>query len=206
MYLPPRFSVGNKEEIVKVIRSAPLATLITVDGGVPVVNHIPLVYAPEKNILIGHMARANEMWRILDNASVTAVFNGPNSYISPVWYPEDDVPTWNYAVVHVEGKCTLRRSYKEIIDCLRALSHQADEGAKRPWKFYLPEDLRGETVLPEKIVGFEISADKISAKFKLSQNRSPDEINGAITGLEADRSDDNSRAIANLMRRISKRD
>ncbi len=205
MYLPARFDHADREDILSVVRDAPLATLIAVRDGEPVINHIPLVYQAEENKLIGHIARANEMWKFLENAPVTAVFHGPNAYISPVWYPKDDVPTWNYAVVHMRGRAKMLSQYSEILECLRALSAQANEGATKPWRFWLPEDLRGETVLPEKIVGFEINVETISAKFKLSQNRSADEIQGAIAGLESEKRDDSSRRIAKLMRKISAR-
>ncbi len=202
MYLPDRFRNSNHEFSRRIIERHPLATVVAVQNGEAVINHIPMILI-EGGRLIGHMARANPMWKQLDGAAVTAVFHGANSYINPVWYPEDDVPTWNYAVVHLRGRCRLIENYDGLIECLRRLASHMNQSESRPWKFWLPEDLRGEDVLPQKIVGFEIEIEEIRAKFKLSQNRAQDEIRGAIEGLKSDRNDEQSSAIADLMREIS---
>src|SRR5690606_39173358 len=69
--------------------------------------------SPESaGVLQGHVARANPVWQKLqDESDVLAIFQGPNHYISPSWYPSKKehgrvVPTWNYLVVHVRGSIT----------------------------------------------------------------------------------------------------
>ncbi len=53
-----------------------------------------------KDTLQGHIAKANPLWKNISNkAEVLVVFNGPNCYISPNFYPTKmatgkAVPTW----------------------------------------------------------------------------------------------------------------
>ena len=61
------------------------------------------------------MARANPQWQVFANhPEVLAIFHGPHTYITPTWYASPDVPTWNYAVVHVKGRVQLKESASEL--------------------------------------------------------------------------------------------
>ena len=66
--------------------------------------------APEPfGTLRGHVARANPQWSDIDDTvAALAVFQGPQHYVAPSWYPIKRetgrvVPTWNYVAVHVMG-------------------------------------------------------------------------------------------------------
>lgn len=90
------------------IHAAPLACIVAQTVAGLVANHIPLLLAPDGN-LIGHIARANPMHeQITDGQEVLAIFQGPDAYVSPNYYPGKQdhhrhVPTWNYMVVHAHG-------------------------------------------------------------------------------------------------------
>ena len=44
--------------------------------------------AAPHGVLRGHVARANPLWRRLaDDPEVLVVFQGPQAYVSPNWYP-----------------------------------------------------------------------------------------------------------------------
>ena len=112
MYLPSHFEESRIGALHEVMRSRPLATIVTLSAGGINANHIPLYLSPESGqygTLHGHIARSNPMWSDLDqNVEALAIFQGPDSYISPSWYPTKQehgkvVPTWNYAVVHAYG-------------------------------------------------------------------------------------------------------
>ena len=102
MYLPKRFKNGDLQKSISIIEKYPLETVISVTEAGPFVSHLPLVAENQESqlTLYGHLARANPHWKLLDRRDVYVVFNGPNAYITPTWYAENDVPTWNYAVVH----------------------------------------------------------------------------------------------------------
>jgi transcriptional regulator len=154
--------------------------------------------------LVGHTARANPHWHLLRGTSaslgadVKAIFQGPQSYITPQWYAENDVPTWNYATVHIRGRASLIEDPKGIKTCLEKLVSQMEAGRKSPWSFWIPGDLAGES-LSASIVGFRIEVQNIEAKFKLSQNRPEADRRGVIRGLDA-AGDDMSLAVSELMK------
>ena len=53
-------------------------------------NHIPFEWigSDDKGVLVGHVAKANPVWRdITSNSEVLVVFSGVDAYISPSWYP-----------------------------------------------------------------------------------------------------------------------
>lgn len=204
MYLPARFKSEDESDILEIIRRNPLATLISVKENQPFISHIPLV--AEKNgdklTLIGHFAKANPHWQLIEG-SATAIFHGPNSYITPRWYSKNDVPTWNYAVVHLSGTGRLLQDYEATVSCLKKLTAHTESQSKTRWEFWLPDDLAKPHDLMSAIVGFEVVVDDIKAKLKLSQNRSLADRSGVIEGLLTDRSDENSIEVAGLMKKLS---
>lgn len=224
-YNPARFQMTDRKRIAALIDAYPLATMISVVDGLrvngsstsqsaqaahaaPMVSHAPLVYVRNENEaaaggqLIGHFARANPHWKHLQNGKVTAIFHGPSAYITPQWYVKNDVPTWNFATVHVEGRARLIESEEGLIDCLKLLTAKAEEGAKNPWEFWIPEDLEGAKRLLGAIVGFSIEIESIEAKFKFVQSKSPEDRAKVRQGLREERGDTVSRALADLMENL----
>ncbi len=199
MYNPPRFKQENAEEIGALVDRYPLATLISVENGEPVVSHIPLIREGEK--LIGHMARANPHWKILSGRPVTAIFHGPQAYITPKWYAENDVPTWNYAVVHYQGDVRLLESYPEVESCLRKLTAHVEKDVENSWEYWLPEDLASPEKVTRSIVGFEISVRRVTAKFKSLKNRSREDQERVVRALIEERGDSVSCELAEMMKR-----
>jgi transcriptional regulator len=109
MYNPPRFQSKDKNEVFNLMFHYPFATLISQTDSGPMVSHLPLtpIWSGNDIELVGHLATANPHSKLLDQSKVTVVFNGPHTYITPVWYAENDVPTWNYIVAHATGPVSL---------------------------------------------------------------------------------------------------
>jgi transcriptional regulator len=202
MYLPTRFDCQDKVAIRSIIENNPLATIITCEQNEPFISHLPLVLEENEEkdwILVGHMARPNQHWKKIAGSTSTIIFHGPNAYITPKWYEHNDVPTWNYATIHLKGVTTLISDTNGIELCLKKLSDVSEKNSSDPWDFWIPDDLSGTSQLSSAIVGFKISITEVKAKFKLSQNRSPKDLEGILKGLEA-RQDAKSSEIAKLMR------
>ena len=170
-------------------------------AGAPEIVHMPfLVDRTEgpKGTLVGHVARANPVWRLFDAATTVAVvFQGPHGYISPTWYTSrGEVPTWNYAVVHVEGKpvCGVDDELTMLLDNLVKKHEGAESSA---WSI---REVREEKFaeLKKQIVGFRIPIENIVGKFKLGQNRTAQDRRGAIEGLR-NRNQPLDRELAELM-------
>jgi transcriptional regulator len=197
MYLPERFKAKDDQAAFAVAKENPLATLISVVDGRPFVSHIPLILEGEGSQLklVGHLAKANPHWKWIEQP-LTAIFHGPNAYVTPRWYAKDDVPSWNYAVVHMTGVGRLLSGEDEIISCLKKLTAVTESKAAIPWEFWIPDDLASR--LPAAIIGFEIEVQSMQAKFKLSQKASREDRAGIVQGLRAE-GDERSEKIADLM-------
>src|SRR5687767_2415356 len=112
MYVPKQFEEQRIEVLHELIRSHPLATVVTLSSDGINANHIPfyLVESDQQyGSLRGHIARANPMLNDLaSGAESLVIFHGADAYITPSWYATKQesgkvVPTWNYAVVHAYG-------------------------------------------------------------------------------------------------------
>lgn len=195
MYNPSRFKSENTNEAFELMDRFPFATVISVCEYKPVISHLPLtpIWQNNKIELVGHMARANPHWKTLSTSPTMAIFHGPHSFITPKWYAENDVPTWNYSTIHVNVKVDLIEDYDGIVDCLNQLTRHAEKHWPSGWELFIPDDLNGE-VLSKSIVGFKMSVEQINFKKKLSQNRSAADRAGILNGLES-RPDENSQLI-----------
>ena len=202
MYNPAKFKSQNINDAFDLMDAYPFATVISVDEGLPIISHIPItpIKIGEELSLISHLACANPHSKILTKGPITAVFHGPHTYISPMWYGENDVPTWNYSVVHVSGVAELIETNSELIDCLQTLTAHIERHWPSGWDFFIPDDLQGDD-LAKHIVGFKIKINKINFKNKLSQNRPATDREGILKGLET-RTDENSRLVGEAMRKL----
>jgi transcriptional regulator len=193
MYQPAHFIEHDADALFALMTAAPLATLVR--GGAELAADIlPLTVervGPGWRIS-GHVARANPLWREADGQPVLAVFQGPQAYVSPNWYPSKfehgkAVPTWNYTMVQAHG--TLRAI--EDPEWLRAfvtrLTERHEGGRALPWHVAdAPPDYIDAML--QAIVGIEIEVTRLEGKFKLSQNRPAEDRTGVVLGLEADAS------------------
>lgn len=186
LYIPPLFKVDDPAELLRFIERYAFATLVSGGAAGLHVSHIPL--AAERGTdgklrLQGHVARSNEQWKSLEEAShLVAIFQGPHAYVSPGWYQQHpSVPTWNYAVVHAHGKAHLMDE-AELHELVIRLSNTYEAGRPKPWR---AADLPAAYVssMLANIVGFEIEVERLEGKFKLSQNR-PAEIARVVESLE----------------------
>lgn len=183
LYTPHHFDNNNsRDDALALIRAWPFATLITTAGGEPHITHLPLLL--EGDHLTGHMARANPHWQTFAAGHTVAVFHGPHAYISPSWYvaPEKAVPTWNYATVHVQGTPVLiddPAAKLAVVDVTTA----AFENAANPWQRKVESERL--TAMLNSIVAFHIPLTRLEAKFKMNQNKTPQDRAQVIAQLRA---------------------
>lgn len=202
MYIPTHFDEADKARIATLVRDFGFATLISTSPEGPQVTHAPLQMDAVRHVLIGHIARANPHAAALQNgASALAIFHGPHSYISPTWYLDENarvpnVPTWNYAAVHISGVVTRIDDAVAKWEIVRDLAAQYEAGSASPWD---PRGLDAHEGKLGAIVGFEIAIEKIEAKLKLSQNRSVRDQENVIAKLAASESSE-ARGTAAMMR------
>ena len=138
-----------------------------------------------------------------DGTVLTVSFLGPHAYISPNWYKSSDqVPTWNY--VAAEGVGRVRRLNKDELKAQLEMLASQYEGQISAAAQWTPRRMPGERMdmLLSAISGFEVELSALQGKLKLSQNKTPDDIAGAISGLEK-RGDPASLGVANAMKRLT---
>ena len=169
----------------------------TPDG--PRVAHAPVVLSDDRATLQFHLARGNALTRHLDGATALAVVQGPDAYVSASWYDAaDQVPTWNYVAIEMEGVVSKLDDAALIaqLDTLSA-NHEARVGANPPWT----RDKMNPALFSKMtgaIIGFELRITAWRPTIKLSQNKSADERNKVIAGVEAS----GHGALAQLMRHL----
>ncbi len=188
MYIPSAFASPSDEATARLIDEFGFAVLVAGADGIPVASHIPVLHDAARGVLVGHLAGPNPQADTLADCAragreVLAVFQGPHGYISPSWYANrhNSVPTWNYAAVHVYG-------VPRMIEDAPGLRAIVDTLGKRYERMGWTLDAQDEDYVARMlggIVGFEIAIARIEGKFKMSQNRSAADRDGAIAGLEA---------------------
>lgn len=204
MYLPSAFAAGDDAAMVALIRDYPLGMIITACADGLQVNALPFlpISRPDGEIrLQAHMARANPHFQALAEGTETlVVFQGPNAYISPNYYPSKQehgraVPTWNYAMVEARGELSTIQDKDWLRNHVAALSDwqeqqvagntgtSANGKEHEPWTIDdAPEAYMGSQL--SAIAGIELRKVRLTGKFKLSQNKSAADRNGVINGLK----------------------
>jgi transcriptional regulator len=193
LYVPEHFRETRIEVLRGLIARHSLGTLVAVTSEGITANHIPMQLLPAADgpgLLRGHIARANPLWRLLQNdAPVLAVFIGPDHYVSPTWYPSKRehgkaVPTWNYATVHVRGHIRFIEDAGWLRALVESLTDEHEQGIVNRWRISdAPVDFIDGMV--RAIVGFEIRVSAIEGKVKASQNRSAADRAGVAEALRA---------------------
>jgi transcriptional regulator len=179
MYSPKFNQVADRAVLIAAMRAYSFAILFGpqggLDAGTMTATHLPLVVKDEgaHGLLEGHFAKTNRHWQVLQRRETLVVFQGPHSYVSPTLYTEQlSVPTWNYIAVHAYGTLQLVEDEAGKEALLAGLIEANDPAFAERWKG-MPEGFR-RTMLAG-IMGFRIPIARIEGKFKISQNREPQE-------------------------------
>ena len=205
MYLPKHFSSSSPNAAQWLVRHYPLAQLMRLDeAGHLVCDPVPLIAREPLEAgssLFGHVARANPLWR--QEGPVLAVFTGPQAYISPNAYPSKAehhrvVPTYNYVTAQVHGQLVAHDDADKTLAIVRQLTKLAEQPEPRPWSV---DDAPADFVQANlrAIVGIEIVIESVTAKFKLSQNRSSADFAGVLEYLATQPTDGDADAMLKIM-------
>ncbi len=198
MYVPPHFAVDDEatQAFLAGIQAGDLVT--ATDDGL-VATFLPLLHDPERNALIGHVARKNDQWQRAAHGESLVIAHGVDAYVSPGWYATKRehgrvVPTWNYTTAHVYGTLQIHDDPEWVDMVVRRLTERHEGGREHPWSVDdAPARFHGGQL--RAIVGVELELTRVEAKFKLSQNRSEADIDGVVAGLGADGEDAAAAAV-----------
>ena len=190
MYLPATFNETNVDVLRQLIQAHPLGLLITHGASGLQASPLPFVCVsePGRLRLRTHMARANphgDDLKALNHCLV--VFQGEQNYITPSWYPSKQsthkvVPTWNYAMVQVQGRPLLHEDADWLHQQISQMTQHMEGQRPQPWAVSdAPEAFVASQM--KAIVGIEIEVTEIKGKWKMSQNRSTEDAQGVVSGL-----------------------
>jgi transcriptional regulator len=192
MYIPKHNEETGTEVLDYLMRTRPLASLVTLGATGLFATHLPLVLHREDEqhaVLRGHLARANRQWKEFSRETdALAIFSGPQHYITPAWYPEKDetgkvVPTWNYAVVHAYGRLEIIEDPSWLLTHLNSLTDTHEATRPAPWSVAdAPADFIA--TIARGIVGLEMKIDRLEGKWKVSQNQTEQTRASVSQGLE----------------------
>jgi transcriptional regulator len=189
MYVPPAFVEVEPEALQDIMRQCALPVLVSTlkDEAGPRIGatHLPLMFDGQN--LIGHIARANEHWKLLDTAVESlAIFKAVDGYVSPSFYATKAqtgkvVPTWNYEAVHAYGQLEIIEDASQLLEIVTRLTNRYEQPRARPWAVsdapadYIAAQLKG-------IVGIKLHVRKLIGARKLSQNKTQADQDGVIAG------------------------
>jgi transcriptional regulator len=193
LYIPPAFRESDAAILQAEIRRIGFGSLTSVGPDGPLMSHLPVVL----DTAIGplgqlrcHVARANPQWRDSDlTKPALAVFMGPDTYVSPSWYPSKKehgkaVPTWNYVAICARGRIETFDDRDALAAHVAELSERHEAAFPEPWQVsdaphdYMERQLKG-------IVGFRFTIEALEGKMKLSQNRSEADRASVAAALSA---------------------
>lgn len=190
MYIPKNYEITDTGVIHEFIENNAFGELISVIDNLPTATHMPFIFDAEKNKLTAHLAKQNPHWKSIDQQSVLIILNGAHDYISPSWYADNGVPTWNYQTVHITGQCKTFTDTSRLQQTVEQLSQTYEAQFSEPWQpEYNPNMLQG-------IVGLDIEIESIQCKFKLNQNKSDEDREAVAKQLELQ----GNKALADAMR------
>lgn len=207
MYIRKEHQLTDREAIFALVESRPLGAWVCQGANGLIANHVPFFLDRGKGplgTLVGHVSRANKVWRELEAARASVVmFQGPQAYITPGWYPSKSgdgkvVPTWDYAVAHVHGIARAIVDRDWLLDMLNRLTNAHEAGQAAPWRI---EDAPASFIdkLTHAIVGIEIPIDRLEGKLKASQDEALQDRLGTVRGLQQ-MPDDEARLLAALVK------
>ncbi|MFD8379825.1 FMN-binding negative transcriptional regulator [Streptomyces sp. NPDC059679] len=197
-YTPSWLPQPNTAYAVEVARRIGFATVILLDTTDPAVSHIPVQVDPGDDerplTLFFHVAAHNAIAeRIDDDSRFLVVFRAVDGYISPTWYDHENVPTWNYAAVHMYGGAEpltdsgLRAHLGALLDHHEPALEVREEFIEQ----YLPD-----------IRGFRMTTPRVEPAFKLSQDKNRPSFDGALAGVRARQEGALADEMANLRRQL----
>lgn len=181
----PSFIVDDPEEVKRLIREYPWATIVSHTGDGLVASHYPIVLEEDADgiSIVSHVGRPDEVAHELGQHEVMIIVQGPHGYISPGWYDDADsfVPTWNHVTAHLYGVPELL-DQPENFAVLRELVDLFEKRMPHPLSLDIDEVAARRIALGT--VGIRMRVTRFDARAKLSQNKPAQVVDRVIDALD----------------------
>jgi transcriptional regulator len=184
MYKLPHYTIDDRNSLISFAKEIPFALVTGIGTDFPVATQLPLeiTEAEDKLFLSGHLMRKTDHHLAFEkNENVLVIFNSPHAYIDANWYAEPaQGSTINYISVHAKGKI----KFLDEAGTYAAVKNITEKhiAANSAASFKNISDEYINTML-KAIVGFSIDVTDLQGVFKLSQNKSQEDIKNIIAQL-----------------------
>ncbi|MFT4298297.1 MAG: FMN-binding negative transcriptional regulator [Aeromicrobium sp.] len=193
----PRYVLDDPDEVKRLVRENPWATLVSWTSSGLVASHYPVLLDEDADdiVLVSHVGRPDDVLHELGASEMLVIVQGPHDYVSASWYdPGELAATWNHVTAHLYG-------VPEVLDeeeTYAMLSRLTDHFERRyPGGRSLGEDEAGTRRIAKGAVGLRMRVTRFDARAKLSQNKPP-EVVERIT----ERFAETNPRLADEMRRV----
>lgn len=183
----PTFVLSDVDEVKRLIRENPWATIVSHTAAGLVASHYPVVLEedatdPEAIVVVSHVGRPDERSHELGEHEVMVIVQGPHGYVSPGWYPaEQIIPTWNHVTAHLWGTPEILSDDENF----RVLGELVDHFERvMPEPSTLTLDDEGSRRVAKGTVGIRLRVTRFDARAKLSQNKAPEVVDRIVDELE----------------------
>jgi transcriptional regulator len=194
------FDWTDRAEMLRFVDERAFAHIFTSSGPGLFVVHAPVMVTHAGKIWF-HVARRNRIAEHFVRRRVLISVGGRDAYQSANWYvSENQVPTWHYEVVEIEG-VSRTLTDDELVELLDGLSerHEGRNAPERPWTRAKMEPGKFEA-MTRAIVGFEVDPAEVRGTRKFNQHKSADDLAATIAGQREAGRDDIVAAIEELTR------
>jgi transcriptional regulator len=187
MHPAPLFHVRDEARLLEHLARHSFLTVFAAPDGRPLVAHAPAVVRRlgDGLALDLHLSRANALSScIAARPRALAVSLAADAYVSPDWYVSaDQVPTWNYVSVEIEGPLA-PLDETDLIALIDDLSAQEEARLvpKPAWTRGKMSPGSFEKML-RAIVGVRLTIERLEGISKLSQNKGERDLAGVRAAL-----------------------
>jgi transcriptional regulator len=197
MHPNPAFEWTDEEEMLRFAAEVSFAHIFTAEADELFVVHAPVVVASDR--VQFHVSRRNRIADRLAGNPVLISVGGREAYQSANWYAsENQVPTWHYEAVEIEGTAR-EMTPEELVDLLDRLSdiHERRVQPENPWTREKMDESKFDA-LTRAIVGFEVEPTAIRGTRKFNQHKEGADLAATIAGQSGAGRDDIVAAIQEL--------
>lgn len=180
----PAYIVTDPEEVKRLVRENPWATIVSNTAKGLVASHYPVMLEEDADgiSIVSHVGRPDDRALELGAHEVMVIIQGPHGYVSPGWYDgKPAVPTWNHVTAHLYGTpqiLTDEENWQVLSNLVDHFEHELPE----------PNLLEHNEEYGRRImsgtVGFRLIVERFEARAKLSQGKSAEVVGNVMSELE----------------------
>jgi len=182
----PHFLLEDPDEVKRLIRENPWATVVSATSNGIVASHYPVLLEEDAEgiSIVSHVGRPDERLHELGQHEILVIIQGPHGYISPGWYDSDDfIPTWNHVTAHLYGTPQLLTDDENFVILGRLVDHFEEQ---MPQPVSLRIDESEARHIATGTVGLRLRVTRFDARLKLSQNKHSSVVERIIGNLDRD--------------------